>query len=125
LKVIDAGVLVELIASDLDPDVCGGEELAIPHLADTEVLSALRALVGRGDLTAHQGSEAVDLYGQLALVRFPAENLRSRIWALRHNLSAYDATYVALAELLGVNLLTTDARIAAAPGTECVIELVV
>jgi predicted nucleic acid-binding protein len=124
LKVIDAGVLVELIASDLDPEVLGDEELAVPHLVDTEVLSALRALVGRRELTTQQGSAAVDLYGQLELVRFPAENLRSRIWGLRHNLSAYDATYVALAESLGSNLLTTDTRIAAAPGTSCVIEVV-
>ncbi|HEY2215223.1 MAG TPA: type II toxin-antitoxin system VapC family toxin [Acidimicrobiales bacterium] len=124
MKVIDAGVLVELIASDLDPEVLGDEELAVPHLVDTEVLSALRALVGRRELTTQQGSAAVDLYGQLELVRFPAENLRSRIWGLRHNLSAYDATYVALAESLGSNLLTTDTRIAAAPGTSCVIEVV-
>ncbi len=108
MKVIDAGVLVELIASDLDPNVLGDEELAIPHLADTEVLSALRALVTRGELTAQQGSKALELFEQLELVRFPAVNGRSRIWELRHNLSAYDATYIALAESLGASLLTTD-----------------
>jgi predicted nucleic acid-binding protein len=124
VKVIDAGVLVELIASDLDPEVLGDEELGIPHLADTEVLSALRALVGRGELTTQQGTGAVELFGQLELARFPADNLRSRIWGLRHNLSAHDATYVALAEMLGVSLLTTDAHIAAAPGTKCAIEVV-
>ena len=124
MKVIDAGVLVELIASDLDPETLGEDELAIPHLADTEVLSALRSLAGRGELEPRQAREAVTVFSRLELTRFPAENLRQRIWGLRHNLSAYDATYVALAETLGVDLLTTDARLAAAPGVECQIELV-
>ncbi|MEJ7775604.1 MAG: hypothetical protein WKF72_12425 [Nocardioidaceae bacterium] len=57
-------------------------------------------------------------------LRFPADWLRPRMWALRHNLSAYDATYVALTEMTDATaLLTTDARLAAAPGPECDIEL--
>jgi predicted nucleic acid-binding protein len=124
LKVVDAGVLVELIASDLDPDALGEDQLAIPHLADTEVLSALRSLVGRGELEPRQATNAVTIFGRLELTRFPAKNLQQRIWALRHNLSAYGATYVALAEMLGVGLVTTDARLAAAPGTQCQIELI-
>ena len=124
MKVVDAGVLVELIASDLDPETLGEDELAIPHLADTEVLSALRSLVGRGELEAPQAEEAMMVFGRLELTRFGAENLRQRMWALRHHLSAHDATYVALAEMLGVDLLTTDARLAAAPGTQCRIEVV-
>jgi predicted nucleic acid-binding protein len=50
--------------------------------------------------------------------------LLGRIWQLRHNLSAYDATYVALAEALGCALLTADARLAAAPGVACDVTVV-
>ena len=60
----------------------------------------------------------------LEVQRFPAVWLSRRIWALRHNLSAYDACYVALAESLDCPLLTADARIAAAPGPECPILVV-
>ncbi len=56
-------------------------------------------------------------FTRLTLARFPADWLRPRMWALRHNLSAYDATYVALTEMIGATaLLTTDTRLANAPG---------
>jgi predicted nucleic acid-binding protein len=62
---------------------------------------------------------------RLSLTRFPADWIRGRTWALRHSLSAYDATYVALAEALSAtSLLTTDARLAAAPGIQCVVDVV-
>ncbi len=60
----------------------------------------------------------------LALIRYPADWLRPRMWALRHNVSAYDATYLALAEMAGASaLLTTDARLANAPGIRCAVVL--
>lgn len=124
MKVIDAGVVVELIANDLDPDRLGTEELAAPHLLDSEVVNVLRSLVRRGELTESQGHHAATGFGLLAISRFPADWLRPRMWELRHNLSAYDATYVALAELAdATSLLTTDARLARAPGLHCHIEL--
>jgi predicted nucleic acid-binding protein len=120
LNVVDAGVVIELIALDLDPDRLGDEELAAPHLIDSEVTHVLRGLVIRGLLTERQGSRALDGFTRLVLTRFPADWLRPRIWALRHNLSGYGATYVALAELIGAtSLLTTDARLAGAPGLQC------
>jgi predicted nucleic acid-binding protein len=124
LKVVDAGVVVELLAGNLDPGRLGDEELASPHLIDSEVTQVLRGLVRRGVLTEEQGALALDGFLQLTLTRFPADWLRPRMWALRHNLSAYDATYVALAEMTDATaLLTTDARLANAPGLECRIEL--
>jgi predicted nucleic acid-binding protein len=124
LRVVDAGVIVELVASDLDPDRLGDEELAVPHLIDSEVTNVLRRLVRRKILTERQGASALDGFTLLALTRYPADWLRPRMWALRHNLSAYDATYVALAEMTGATaLLTTDTRLAAAPGVNCPIEL--
>ena len=124
MKVVDAGVIIELVANDLDPDRLGDEELAVPHLIDSEVTNALRRLVVRDILTAKQGATALDGFTRLALTRFPADWLRPRMWALRHNLSAYDATYVALAEMTAATaLLTTDTRLANAPGINCPIEL--
>ena len=125
MKVIDAGVIVELVANDLDPDRLGDEELVVPHLIDSEVTNVLRRLVFTADLTEQQATLALDGFIRLALTRFPADWLRPRMWALRHHLSAYDATYVALAEMIGATaLLTTDARLANASGLQCRIELV-
>ena len=124
MKVVDASVIVELVANDLDPDRLGDEELAVPHLIDSEVTNVLRRLVAHKVLSDKQGTTALDGFTHLALTRFPADWLRPRMWALRHNLSAYDATYVALTEMIGATaLLTTDARLANAPGVNCRIEL--
>lgn len=124
MKVVDASVVVELIAGDLDPDRLGDEELAVPHLIDSEVAHALRGLMLRGVLTDDQGATAVEGFIGLALRRFSAQGLRPRMWALRHNLSGYDATYVALAETIGAtSLLTTDARLARAPGIHCPVDV--
>jgi predicted nucleic acid-binding protein len=124
VRVVDAGVVVALLAADLDPDLLGQEELAAPHLIDSEVTHVLRGLVRRGHLTEEQGVLALRGFDELVLSRFPAHVLRPRMWELRHNLSAYDATYVALAELVDATaLLTTDARLAHAPGPRCAIQL--
>jgi predicted nucleic acid-binding protein len=124
LKVVDAGVIVELVANDLDPDRLGGEELAVPHLIDSEVTNVLRRLVIRNALTERQAIAALEGFMLLALTRFPADWLRPRMWELRHNLGAYDATYVALAEMTGATaLLTTDARLATAPGINCPVDV--
>lgn len=121
---VDAGVVVELLVDDLDPDLLGDEELSAPHLLDSEVMHVLRRLVRRGALTEDQGILAMNGFLDLALTRYPADWLRPRMWALRHNLTAYDATYVALAELTGAAaLLTTDNCLAGAPGIRCPIQI--
>ncbi len=124
MRVVDAGVIVELVARDLDPERLGDEELAAPHLIDSEVTNVLRRLVLHRSLTEEQGTLALDGFARLSLTRYPADWLRPRMWALRHNLSAYDATYVALAELTGAtSLLTTDARLATAPRLRCLVDV--
>lgn len=124
MKVVDAGVIVELVAGGLDPDRLGPEDLAAPHLLDSEVTHVLRGLVLRGALTDEQAASAMGGFAELAIVRYPADWLRPRMWALRHNLSAYDATYVALTEMIAAtSLLTTDLRLANAPGVRCVVQL--
>ena len=125
MRVVDAGVVVELLAGSLDPQRLGDEELVVPHLIDSEVTNALRNLALRKLLTEDQATLALDGFMRLNLTRFPADWLRPRMWMLRHNLSAYDATYVALAEMLSASaLLTTDVRLAQAPGIQCPVELV-
>lgn len=124
MRVVDAGVVVELLAGGLDPDLLGEEELAAPHLIDSEVTHVLRGLVRRDVLTREQGDLAMAGFAGLTITRFPADWLRPRMWALRHNLSGYDATYVALAEATAATaLLTTDARLVRAPGIKCSIRL--
>ena len=124
MKVIDAGAIVELLVNDLDPARLGDEELAVPHLIDSEVTNVLRRLVAHQVISDTQGTAALDGFSRLVLSRHPADWLRPRMWELRHNLTSYDATYVALAETLGASsLLTTDARLAATPGITCAIEI--
>lgn len=124
MRVVDAGVIVELVAHDLDPDRLGDEELIAPHLIDSEVTHVLRRLVAREALTERQGAHALDGFIRLTVTRFAADWLRPRMWSLRHNLSAYDATYVALTEMTGAtSLLTTDARLASALGIECRVDV--
>lgn len=125
MKVIDAGVIVELLTGTMDPARLGDEDLAAPHLADSEVTHVLRGLARRGDLTDDQATQALSGFADITLTRFGAHDLRERMWELRHNLSAYDATYVALAEAIGASsLLTTDARLARAPGIRCTVDVI-
>lgn len=125
MRVLDAGVVVDLLVGRLDETALAGEEAGVPHLLDSEVTSVLRRLVLRGDLTAEQGDAAMARFLELDLERFPADWLRIRMWDLRENLTAYDATYVALAEAVDATaLLTTDARLAGAPGLRCTVRVV-
>jgi predicted nucleic acid-binding protein len=98
--------------------------VAIPHLADAEVVSAMRAQVLRGSVGADDAGDALARWTRLGVRRFPLFGLVPRIWELRDNLTAYDATYVALAEALACELVTADARLARAPGPTCPITVV-
>jgi predicted nucleic acid-binding protein len=124
VKVIDAGVVVGLLVGDLEPAALGDEELVAPHLIDSEVTHVLRRLARQGNVTDNAASAAMDGFVRLSITRFPADWLRGRMWALRHNLSAYDATYVALAEMLAAtSLLTSDFKLASASGVQCTVEV--
>jgi predicted nucleic acid-binding protein len=100
-----------------------GEELHAPHLIDIEVLHALRGLERGGKLDAGAARVARDEVGRVAMTRYAHGALLDRAWELRHNLTAYDATFVALSEALGVPLVTTDARLAGASGHRAEVEL--
>ena len=101
-----------------------GQTLHVPHLLDIEVAQVIRRYVAQGDMDARRGGEALSDLAVWPLHRYPHDFLLPRIWALRHNLTAYDATYVALAEALEAPLLTRDRRLANAIGHEARIEVV-
>jgi predicted nucleic acid-binding protein len=88
------------------------EPLAAPDLIDVEVMSVLRRWERRAEITAARARQALDDLGLLPIVRYPARTLLDRAWKLRHNLSAHDAQYVALAQVLPAKLLTTDDHMA-------------
>jgi len=100
------------------------EAVHAPHLIDSEVAQALRRLVLRRSLDADDAWAALDSWRRLGIVRHPVGGLLDRVWELRENVSAYDASYLALAEALGCSLLTADSRLGRAPGLRCPITVV-
>lgn len=99
------------------------ETLHAPHLLDVEVAQVLRRYALSGEIDGSRGRAALDDLAGLPLTRYPHEPLMSRVWALRGNLTAYDAVYVALAEALDAPLLTRDQRLAGAPAHGARVEL--
>lgn len=99
------------------------ESLHAPELLDLEVAQVLRRLVREGAVSAHRAGQTIQDLLDLRLTRYPHFVLLPRIWQLRHNLSAYDAAYVALAEKLGATLLSRDARLSSSPGHAALLEL--
>ncbi len=91
-----------------------GEPLAAPDLLDVETLSVLRRWERRGEIDGRRARQALDDLRELPILRYPARILTDRAWRLRHNLTAYDAQYVSLAQKLPATLATTDERLAAA-----------
>lgn len=123
--VVDASAaLTALLNEGAARRVLAVEPLAAPHLVDVEVASALRRKVAGGELDGEDARRALGTWARLGMARYPGVTLLPRIWELRDNLSAYDATYVALAEQLGCGLLTADARLARAPGVRCAVSVV-
>jgi predicted nucleic acid-binding protein len=126
--VVDASVLVVALADD-GPDGdqararLRGEQLAAPELLDVEVASVLRRQVRLGATAPRRAELALGDLAAAPLARAPHRPLLARCWELRDNLTIYDATYVALAETLGVDFLTGDVRLANATGPLCHIEV--
>ena len=98
-------------------------DLHAPHLLDVELLHALRRLVRTGQLTQERAADARADFAELTVVRYGHQPLADRAWDLRDSLTAYDATFVALAEALEVPLVTCDARLARASGHRAAVEL--
>lgn len=128
MLVVDTSAILDAIAArepapGLIERLAADGDLHAPHLIDVEVLHALRRMALRKQITAERAADARADFAETALLRYPHEPLSDRIWELRHNLSAYDAAFVALAETLQAPLLTCDARLASASGHDAQIEL--
>ncbi len=128
--VLDASALVELllgtehgrsIAARIADPTLG---LHVPHLADVEIAQTLRRYVRDHELDPASAASALEDLHSLDLERHAHEPLLDRMWALRQNLTAYDAVYVALAEALDTIILTCDRKLARAPGMAGRVELV-
>jgi predicted nucleic acid-binding protein len=123
--VVDASAAVSgLLRAGPARELLATEPLHAPHLLDTEVVDAIRKLALRRALTGRNAGAALAGWKRLGVRRYPSIGMLQRIWELRHNVSAYDATYVALAEALDCHLVTADRRLAAAAGPRCTIEIV-
>ena len=116
--VVDASIIIEVLIGSAvgrqsaDRLFARGESLHAPHLLDVEVTQVLRRYASTGELKPGRAREAVQDLVDLPITRYPHAELLPWVWELRHNLTAYDAAYLALAEALDAPLVTRDSGIA-------------
>ncbi len=128
--VVDASALLEVLLNTSAGTLvtrrlfAENETLHAPHLVDLEIAQVLRRYALTGDLKSTRGLQALEDLADFPLTRYPHDLLLPRIWELRHNITAYDAAYIALAEALAAPLLTRDAALASAGGHHAQIELI-
>lgn len=128
--VLDASALLEVLLNERRASLVAerifdpAETLHAPHLIDVEVAQVLRRLVRKREMTSARGEQALDDLREFALSRYPHSLLLPRVWSLRDNATAYDATCLALAEVLEATLLTCDTALATIPGHFANVEVV-
>lgn len=123
--VVDASAAVSALLNDGPArKLLAVQQLHAPHLVDSEVANALRQRVAAGRIRADDGWAALHAFRRLGMTRYPVFAFLERVWELRDNLSAYDASYVAVAELLECNLLTADRKLSLAAGIRCPVTVV-
>ena len=127
--VIDASLVVELITAKIDDDELnaliqsGSGPIFGPELLDIEVLQALRKLQFLRKASDTECANALSIFRSLPISRMPHAPLLPRVWELRTNMTAYDATYIALAETLNAELWTFDKKYSATPNHTAKIRL--
>ena len=128
--VVDASIVVEvLLRSDagavLDERLLDGDDpLHAPHMLDVEVAHALRRCALHGDIDGRRGRDSLGFLAAMSIERHGHQPLLERMWQLRHNLTACDAAYLALAESLDAPLLTRDSALASVAGHHARVVLV-
>lgn len=125
---VDASAVVAALAGHpAVPDIVrrlrSEDDLHAPHLLDLEVAHALSRLARRSIITQDRARDAVLDLIELNITRYPHDVLLERVWDLRHNVSAYDAAYITLAEALDAPLITCDARLTRSSGHGARVEL--
>jgi predicted nucleic acid-binding protein len=129
LIVVDASVLANVIADDgpqgkrARTEIRAAGDLAAPDLVDVETVAVLRKRWLAGTITQRRFATAVDDLELINIDRYPTLPLMRRAFELRANLTSYDASYVALAEVLDCELVTGDGRLGNAPGPRCPIRV--
>jgi predicted nucleic acid-binding protein len=126
--VVDASLVLVLLANRLSDELlrkrlAEPRTLHAPHLVDAEVTSGVRGLLLGRKLTLERAGEMLADYQTLRIVRHPMSPYLEPVVRLRHNLTAYDAFYVALAETLDVPLLTRDAKLGGSVGHSADIQI--
>lgn len=128
--VVDASAVLEMLLGTergvqvADRLLTAEQRLHAPHLIDVEISQALRRLVTLKEIDASRAELALGDYLALVIERHSHVEILPRLWQLRDALSAYDATYIALAEGLQAPLLTCDGKLARAHGHEAIVDLV-
>lgn len=118
--VVDSSAAVEWLlglplADAVADRIVSAESVHVPALLDIEVAHVVRRYCAAGEISEQVGERALSALAEFDAVRYTHELLLPLIWRLRHNLTAYDAAFVALAAVLDAPLVTLDARIAHAP----------
>lgn len=126
---VDASAMIVMLIEENDrghlvSDRLSGSSCCAPELLPFEVANVLRRKTIAGILPERQAKRALNVLEEFPIELWPWKPLSSRIWRLRGSITAYDASYIAVAELLGCPLLTGDARLSRAPGARCAVEVI-
>ncbi|MEW2384441.1 type II toxin-antitoxin system VapC family toxin [Micromonospora sp. NPDC047707] len=128
--VVDASALADALVDDgpigdaARAALTGDPHWAAPAHLLVEVMSVIRGKVLGNKLGLARAQEAIETLPSLVIDEVSTSMLLDRVWQLRGNLSAYDAAYVAVAELMTCPLVTGDGRLAKASGVRCEIQLI-
>ena len=127
--VVDASAIIEVLLNTPAGTAlrrhlfAARETLHVPHLTDVEVSQVLRRYSITRILDQERANDAFDDYAAMPLTRYPHSVLLPRVWELRHNLTAYHAVYIALAEALAATFVTCDRALRSVSGHRAVIQV--